>query len=67
MKEIVIKKANFQIVGYIKAESNGDKTVTDFYRRILGRYDASTDTVRDFSGHIIARGDAAALLLKDCL
>lgn len=65
MKEIIVKKVNFQIAGYIQVESNGDKTVLDFYRRILGHYDASSDTVRDIQGRIIARGDAAAILLKD--
>ena len=65
MKETTVKTPDFRIVGYIRYESNGDKTVTDFYRRILGRYDAGSDTVRDFSGKIIARGDAAAILLKD--
>ena len=65
MKEITVRKLNFQIVGYIQVESNGDKTVMDFYRRILGRYDSASDTVRDFQGRIVARGDAAAILLKD--
>ncbi|MBQ7699627.1 MAG: hypothetical protein IJT49_04710 [Clostridia bacterium] len=65
MKEIVIRKTNFQIVGYVQVESNGDKTVTDYYRRVLGSYDAASDTVRDFQGRVIARGDAAVILLKD--
>ena len=65
MKEIIIRKVNFQIAGYIQVDGSGNKTVMDFYRRILGRYDASSDTVRDFQGRIVARGDAAAILLKD--
>ena len=65
MDEIVVKNAASQIIGYIRVESNGNKTVMDFYKRILGRYDAGTDIVRDFNGRIVARGDAAALLLKD--
>ena len=65
MKEITVRKLNYQIVGYIQVESNGDKTVMDFYRRVLGHYDSASDTVRDFQGRIVARGDAAAILLKD--
>ena len=65
MKEIIVRKTNYQIVGYITVENNGDKTVMDFYKRILGRYDAATDTVRDIQGRTIARGDACAILLKD--
>ena len=65
MEEIIVRKTNFQTVGYILVDGNGDKTVMNFYKRILGRYDASSDTVRDFYGNIVARGDAAAILLKD--
>ena len=65
MNEITVKTADFRIVGYIKEDANGNKTVTDFYRRLLGSYDADSDTVRDFYGKVIARGDVAAILLKD--
>ena len=65
MNEIVVKDANFRIVGYIRVDSNGNKTVLDFYKHVLGSYDASSDTVRNFYGKVIARGDAAAILLKD--
>lgn len=65
MKEIVVRKVNFQIAGYIQVDGSGNKTVMDFYKRILGRYDAGSDIVCDRQGRIVARGDAAAILLKD--
>ena len=65
MKEITVKTFGFRVVGYIIEKDNGDKTVMDFYRHILGHYDAASDSVRDFHGRVIAYGDAAAILLKD--
>ncbi len=65
MKEIVVRKVNYQIIGYIQVDGSGNKTVTDFYRRVLGRYDAGSDAVYDFNGRMVARGDAAAILLKN--
>ena len=62
--EITIKNNKFQIIGYIETDEKGNKTVLDFYRRVLGYYDASTDTTRDFYRRVIARGDAAAMLLN---
>ena len=62
-KEITIRNSKLQIIGYIETDENGNKTVRDFYRRVLGYYDASTDTTRDFYRRVIARGDAAAMLI----
>ena len=67
MDEIVVKNSASQIIGYIMVDGDGNKTVMDFYKRILGRYDAGSDIVRDVHGRIVARGDAAALLLKDLI
>ena len=64
MKE-TIRNFGGSIIGYIETKSNGDKTVTDFYGRILGRYDAATETTRDFYNRIIARGDICGIFFKD--
>lgn len=67
MKETIIRNRQLQIVGYIKTESNGDKKVYNFSRMCLGKYDAATDTTRDFYGRIVAYGEACAVFLKDLL
>ena len=53
-----------QIKGYVEEKSNGDKVVTDFGGRILGYYNASSDTTTDFYGRIISYGDTASGLIK---
>lgn len=63
--ETVIRGSDQRIIGYIETQPNGDQIVRDFYRRVLGRYDAASDTTRDFYGKIVARGNAAAMLLYD--
>ena len=65
MEEVTIKDWRGKIIGYIRTDRNGDKIVQDFYRKVLGRYDHRTDTTRDFSGRVIARGDACMMLLKN--
>lgn len=59
----IIRNYYNQILGYIETDKNGDKIVRDFYRRILGRYDAKLDVTRDFYNRIIAKGDATASLI----
>lgn len=61
--ESVIRGFDQKIIGYIETLPNGDQIVRDFYRKVLGRYDAASDTTRDFYGKIVARGNAAAILL----
>ena len=53
-----------RILGYIETDAQGNKTVRDFYRVVLGTYDKRSDTTRDFAGRILARGDVAAGLIK---
>ena len=65
MQEIKIKNFYGKIIGYIKVYDNGDKTVMDFYKRILGYYDAKRDVTMDFYKMVIARGDATGMLIKD--
>lgn len=59
-----IRDFHGRIIGYIEEKQNGDKIVRDFYKRVLGRYDKSTNTTRDFYGRIIARGDNTGMLLS---
>ena len=66
MKKInTIRDLYNRIIGYIEIDDNGNKTVKDFYRRILGTYDAKLDLTKDFYNRIIAKGDAAASLLTN--
>ena len=58
-----IRDFNNRILGKIENMSNGDKTVRDFYGRILGYYRKSQDITTDFYGRIVARGDASSGLI----
>ena len=60
----VIRDWSGMIIGKIETDSKGNKTVRDFYGRILGRYDAACNVTREFTGRVIAKGDASAMLLN---
>lgn len=51
------------ILGYLEHQNNGDIIVKNFYRQILGKYEKSTNTTRNFYGQILYRGNMAAALL----
>jgi hypothetical protein len=51
------------ILGYIETDGAGNKTVRDFYNRILGYYKKDRNVTTDFYGHILAKGDVAASLI----
>lgn len=53
-----------RILGYIETDEVGNKIARDFYRRIVGTYDAKKDVTRDFYNRIIAKGDIVASLIK---
>lgn len=53
-----------RILGYIEIDDNGNKVAKDFYRRIVGKYDAKQDVTRDFYNRIIAKGDITASLIQ---
>ncbi len=63
--EITIKDFYGRVLGYIKEDSSGNKVATNFYFKILGRYNKADDTTRDFYGRIIARGDILASLIRE--
>ena len=50
-------------LGTIETEGNGNKTVKDFYGKILGYYDKNQNVTKDFYGRILYRGDMASALL----
>jgi len=58
-----IREFSGVIIGYIDTASNGDKTVTNYYGKILGYYKKSYDHTTDFYGKILYHGDMAAALL----
>lgn len=64
MQEIVIKDYYGRIQGKIEVKDNGDKTLRDFYGRILGTYQKSDDTTRDFYYRIVGHGDLLTSLLN---
>jgi len=51
-------------IAYIETDSQGNKVVYDFYKRILGKYDARADRTYDFYGRIIAHGDGTGILIS---
>lgn len=53
-----------RIVGYIETDGQGNKTVRDFSRIILGTYDKRNNVTRDFYGRIVAKGDATGSLIR---
>ncbi len=64
-KETPIRNFYGKTLGYIRTDEKGNKTVFDFYKRILGYYDAKRDVTMDFYKRDIARGDATGMLIKD--
>ena len=51
-----------RIIGYIETDNQGNRTIRDKYRKILGYYDKKSNVTRDFYKRIIAKGDQSALL-----
>lgn len=60
-----IKTFNLQTVGTIETDGSGNKTVKDFYGRILGYYDSKTNATMNFYRQIIAFGDVTGIFFKD--
>ncbi len=64
MDTTIIRDFYGRIIGKIETDSNGNKTIRNFYGVILGRYDARTNTTRDFYGRVVANGDASTMLIN---
>lgn len=58
-----IRNYSKMIVGYLDHESNGDIVVRSYAGMILGRYDARSDTTRNYAGQILYYGNMSAALL----
>lgn len=65
MNKEAIRRWDGVIRGWIEEDSKGNKTIRDFYGRILGRYDKQLNLTRDFYGRVIGRGDQLMSLLED--
>lgn len=52
-----------QCIGTIETDGRGDKIVKDFYGRILGKYEKSSNLTKDFYEKILYHGDMSAALL----
>lgn len=63
MNEQKIQDWTGRIIGWIETKPDGSKVIRDFYRRIVGRYNARTDYTEDFYGRKIAKGDQSSMLL----
>jgi hypothetical protein len=62
--EETLKDWTGRIIGYIETKPNGDQVIKDAYRKILGFYNSSTNTTKDFYGRIIAKGNMLTMLLN---
>lgn len=59
-----IKDWQGKVLGFVETESNGNKTLRDFYGRILGKYDKGRDVTCDFYGRQVGKGDLLMTLLR---
>lgn len=63
--KIAIREWTGKIIGWLETDTTtGDKTIRDFYGRILGTYDKKLDLTRDFYGRMVAKGDQLSMLLN---
>lgn len=58
-----IRYPSKMILGYLDHESNGDVVVRNYSGMMIGRYDARSDTTRNYGGQILYYGNMAAALL----
>lgn len=54
-----------QIIGWIDEDANGNKKAFDFYHRLLGTYNATSDLTKDFYNRIVGRGDLTSALIVE--
>lgn len=66
MKEEYIRDFQHRIIGIIQTMPNGDQIARDFNtRQVLGYYRARYDHTTNFSGVVLARGNALTGLIFD--
>lgn len=60
-----IKEWTGKVIGTIETDTvTGDKTVKDFYGRVLGKYIKKLNVTKDFYGRVVAKGDQSAMLFS---
>ncbi len=64
MHKEAIREFGGKIIGWYEYKPNGDIIVSDFYGKVLGKFDKQFDVTRDFYGKIIARGCCVGMLLR---
>ena len=67
MERQELRRFDQRIVGYYEISPNGDKTIRDFYGKILGYYEKQRNLTKSFYGRIICYGDASGAFFKDML
>lgn len=60
IKRTEIKLYGGRTSGWVEEDSKGNKQAVSFGGKILGYYDKSTNTTRDFGGRIVAFGDVVS-------
>ena len=63
MNRVVLKDSAFRIIGYVQTENNGRQRAMDAGFRTLGYYEPQSDTTKDASFRIVARGNAVSGLV----
>jgi hypothetical protein len=53
-----------KLVGHIRVQANGNRSVHDLTGRQLGTYDARSNSTRNIAGRIVGRGDLLVTLLN---
>lgn len=60
----MIKDWTGKIIGKVDVDAEGNKTLKDFYGRILGRYNKRLDITQDFYGRQVCKGDNLLILMS---
>ncbi len=64
MSREAIKDWTGKVVGWIDKDDRGNKTIREYNYKIVGKYDSSTNTTRDFHGRVVAKGDHIGIMLN---
>ena len=60
-----IKDYYGRIIAYVDTDNQGNKVMTNYYGKILGRYNKSNNSVTDYNGKVIVYGeDSIGVLLN---
>ncbi len=60
-----IKDWTGKVIGSVETDTvTGDKTIKDFYGRILGKYVKKLNVTKDFYGRVVAKGDQSSMLFS---